>query len=75
MAIRILSFGQLAEITGSNLVLEAEDIRSLKDELIKRFPMLATKTYSIAVNKKLTTENIALTKNDTVALMPPYSGG
>lgn len=75
MAIKIIAFGQIAEITGKELVIEANDITVLKAALQIEFPALAQKKYAIAVNKKLVTENITLTENDTVALMPPYSGG
>ena len=75
MAIKIIAFGQIAEITGRELSIEASDITVLKAALQIEFPALAEKKYAIVLNKKLVTENRELNDNDTVALMPPYSGG
>lgn len=75
MGVKIIAFGQIAEITGKGFIIEANDVTDLKSALNKKFPVLAEKKYAIAVNKKLITENVTLTENDTVALMPPYSGG
>jgi len=75
MLVKIIAFGQIAEITGKDFTLEAHDITSLKELLIAKFPALSEKKYAIAINKKLVATNVALKENDTVALMPPYSGG
>lgn len=75
MPIPIIAFGQIAEITGKEFTVEAQDVTSLKLALNAKFPALAEKKYAIAVNKKLVTHSVALTESDTVALMPPYSGG
>jgi len=75
MEIKIIAFGQIAEITGKEITLEANDITSLKIALEEKFTSLSGRKYAIAVNKKLVQENIELIENDTVALMPPYSGG
>jgi molybdopterin synthase sulfur carrier subunit len=45
------------------------------NDLIERYPSLANKKYFIAVNQKMVHENIKLKMGDTVALMPPFSGG
>lgn len=75
MKIKILAFGQITEITGSELFIEAHDTAVLKSALQIEFPALADKKYAIAVNNKLVAEVTALKENDVVALMPPYSGG
>lgn len=75
MKIKVIAFGQIAEITGAELFIEAEDIEILKTALQIEFPELANRKHAIAVNNKLITENIALSEHDVVALMPPYSGG
>ncbi|WP_185965509.1 MoaD/ThiS family protein [Flavobacterium zepuense] len=75
MSIKIIAFGQIAEITGRELIVEAQDINGLRAALQAQFPTLAEKKYAIAVNKVLVINNILLNYNDTVALMPPYSGG
>jgi molybdopterin synthase sulfur carrier subunit len=75
MEIKVISFGQIAEITGKEFVMEAADLESLKLYLIQKFPELSDRKLAFAVNKKLVQENIILNQNDVVALMPPYSGG
>ncbi|MCX8530740.1 MoaD/ThiS family protein [Chryseobacterium luquanense] len=75
MEIKVISFGQIAEITGKEFMVEAVDLESLKLYLIQKFPELSDRKFAFAVNKKLVQENIILNQNDVVALMPPYSGG
>jgi len=75
MEIRIIAFGRIAEITGKELMLTASDTDTLKQQLAGKFPQLSDMKYAVAVNKKMTEGNTELNTNDTVALMPPYSGG
>lgn len=75
MEIKIIAFGRIAEITGKELMLTASDTDTLKQQLSGKFPQLSGMKYAIAVNKKMTEGNTELNTNDTVALMPPYSGG
>lgn len=75
MEIRIIAFGRIAEITGKELMLTASDTDTLKQQLAGKFPQLSGMKYAIAINKKMTEGNTELNTNDTVALMPPYSGG
>lgn len=74
--IRILYFGQLAEITGlleERLELHT-DVRALKEALYKKYPVLSLKQFIVSVNKCVV-QNTPLNENDEVALMPPFSGG
>jgi len=76
MEIKLIAFGQIGEITGKELNIEAEDLTSLKAKLLSQFPKLADKKFAFAVNRKLVhDETVVLNENDIVALMPPYSGG
>ncbi len=76
MKIKILAFGQIAEITGKEFAIEAENLASLERLLIQKFPDLTDKKFAFAVNKKLVKDHATvLNENDVVALMPPYSGG
>lgn len=77
MKLRIILFGQLSEITGSsNLLLESiTDIKGLKEALHKQYPSLATMKYIIAVDKKVIDGDMLLDEKNTVALLPPFSGG
>ncbi len=73
----IIFFGQLADITG-RATLHTEgipDTGSLKARLENDFPGLKQVKYIVAVNKKMVQTNTVLTGNETIALMPPFSGG
>jgi molybdopterin converting factor small subunit len=74
---KILAFGQIAEVT-QKTQWELEgfvDLATLKQHLHTEYPSLASMTYLIAVNHNVTKENTALKESDTVALLPPFSGG
>lgn len=77
MEINIIAFGQIVDLTGS----QAWKISGIKntDELMRKlaeqFPSLPKINFIIAVNKNIIFKNTELNPNDTVALLPPYSGG
>lgn len=77
MEVEVIFFGSITDITIDNSVLidNCDDINSLVQALIERYPALANKKYFIALNQKMVHENIKLKLGDTVALMPPFSGG
>lgn len=77
MEINLLIFGQIAEITGKSTwkMTGIKDTNELIKNLEVQFPALSTTSYSIAVNKKVIQENTAFNENDTIALLPPFSGG
>jgi sulfur-carrier protein len=73
----IMLFGQLADIAGSSScnVEDVQDTAGLKTRLEGMFPGLEKIKYMVAVNRVMVQENIPLAGNETVALMPPFSGG
>jgi molybdopterin synthase sulfur carrier subunit len=75
MAITVISFGQLSEITGKNFQAEVKDTDELKVLLQDKYHIPGDIKYLIAVNKKVAGSNTLLKEEDTVALLPPYSGG
>ena len=77
MEINLLAFGQIAEITGKSAWKMAgiKDTNTLIEKLEVQFPALVKLKYSIAVNKKVIQENFTINENDTIALLPPFSGG
>lgn len=77
MQVTVLFFGQLKDITGgSGILLEnISDTDQLLDSLKKTYPGLSAAKFIIAVDKKITDENMILENGSTVALLPPYSGG
>ncbi|HKR07355.1 MAG TPA: MoaD/ThiS family protein, partial [Bacteroidia bacterium] len=53
----------------------ANDIDTLKKNLINKFPLLNNYSFQFAVNKEKTEKNTLLNENDEVALLPPFAGG
>jgi molybdopterin synthase sulfur carrier subunit len=77
MEINLLSFGQVTDIMGKD-ILKIPDVKNtneLNEFLAKAWPQLQSIKYSIAVNKKIIQENTQLHDQDTVAILPPFSGG
>ncbi|HET7118403.1 MAG TPA: MoaD/ThiS family protein [Hanamia sp.] len=77
MEINLLSFGQAADITGKDTlrIPDVKNTNQLNQFLAEAWPQLQSIKYSIAVNKKMIQENTALHNDDTVAILPPFSGG
>ncbi|WP_156308911.1 MoaD/ThiS family protein [Sphingobacterium endophyticum] len=73
--IKIISFGRLKEILGSDFEFDAENTNELLNQLNEKFTQLKDLKLRIAVNQKIILENTELKNSDVVALMPPYSGG
>lgn len=76
-AIHVRFFGQLTDVTQTEeLVL---DNIADTDEVVKRlndlYPLLQSKKYILAVNRKQVTSNTILDDQQIIALMPPFSGG
>ena len=77
MAVNIIIFGQLTDITGEqNLVVsDVNDTDQLVAKLNEMFPGIAGAKFVIAVNKQVISENTILNNNSIIALLPPFSGG
>lgn len=77
MQANLIIFGQLTDITGTaNLVLtDVSDTDTLIKELNRKYPLFVNTKYMIAVDKKVITENVIIEQHNTIALMPPFSGG
>lgn len=77
MPIDVLFFGQLVEFVGRDSV-SLEGITStgnLIKYLHREYPLLASSKYMLAVDKVVVKENIELADGNTIALLPPFSGG
>jgi molybdopterin converting factor subunit 1 len=80
MTIRVLAFGVVREIF-DNISIEIKldsgfDVRRLKSALEERFPRLQKLgSYMIAVNKEYAGDELQLSEQDEVAIIPPVSGG
>jgi molybdopterin synthase sulfur carrier subunit len=77
MRINLLSFGSLTEIVESGMISDKDliDSDTLKNYLLKNHPEIADKKFVMAINKTVIRENTNLTDLDTVAILPPFSGG
>lgn len=77
MKINILAFGQLTDVfkKSSWSISDIHSTDELRSNLTMQFPELKTMNYSVAVNKKVIADNTELKDSDTVALLPPFSGG
>lgn len=77
MQINVIIFGQIADITGaSSLTVEnVADTGQLVERLTAAYPALSNAKYAIAVDKKIIKENTPLNNDNTIALLPPFSGG
>ncbi len=77
MSQEILFFGSLTDATTiSSLVADdLADTDTVKTFLEEKYPALQTAKYFIAVNQQMVQQNTSLKPGDTVALMPPFSGG
>lgn len=77
MRINVLAFGQIAEITGKAewITEDFQTTSALYNGLIQKYPELKVMNMAIAVNKQIVHSDRILQEGDTVALMPPFSGG
>jgi molybdopterin synthase sulfur carrier subunit len=77
MTIKILAFGQAAEITEKSEweVTDMKHTAELYELLNVKFPDLAAIKYRMALNKQIIRGNTALNDGDVIALLPPFSGG
>ncbi|MEO8769203.1 MAG: MoaD/ThiS family protein [Ferruginibacter sp.] len=77
MKVNVEIFGQLTEITKNKYFefTSVNDTDSLLQKIYEQFPGLQSASFVIAVNNNLIKHNTLLQDNNTVALMPPYSGG
>jgi molybdopterin converting factor small subunit len=74
--LQILFFGELRAITGlDRFEASARDLNGLRQLLYGHWPELQSKTFTIAVNRKIQSSEIVLNDGDEIALMPPFSGG
>jgi len=77
MEINIISFGKVAEII-QNQQMNISGLRNtddLKSHLNKIYPELSGMKYTFALNQNIVQQNTEIQENDTVAIMPPFSGG
>lgn len=74
---KIIVFGQLKDIIKQDTVdvPELSSLSALKQELIHRFPRLAAEDFMIAIDHKIIYDDILISPQSEIALLPPFSGG
>lgn len=76
--INILLFAHLQEQVGeSQLEVELSDVTvaQLKEWLEKHYPQLSLQQIMTAVNEEFATDTTIVQSGDTIAFIPPISGG
>lgn len=77
MEIKVLFFGVLAEVTGTNFK-SYRDVMSMADLKIRiqdDYPGVEHYSFRISLNNTLIDNDPLLKDGDEVALMPPFAGG
>jgi molybdopterin synthase sulfur carrier subunit len=76
---KVLYFAEIKEILAKQSEEIALDssltVEQLKINLLEQYPALKNKTYQVAVNEEFVKDDDIVQQNDTVALIPPVSGG
>lgn len=77
MQVKVLFFGVLAEVTGTNLK-HYQDVKSIGDLKLKiqdDFPEVVHYNYRISLDSEIIDNEPSLNDGDEVALLPPFAGG
>ena len=77
MQVKVLFFGVLTEVAGSNCkhYSEVKSIGDLKQRVINDFPEVVNYNYSISLNNVIINDDPNLKNGDEIALLPPFAGG
>jgi sulfur-carrier protein len=76
--IQLLFFAGVKEIIGKEameLEWQGQTIAQLKEYLLNAFPSLSLQGVMVAVNEEFALEEDTVEENDTIAFIPPVSGG
>ncbi|MBY7142076.1 molybdopterin converting factor subunit 1 [Virgibacillus sp. NKC19-3] len=76
--ITILLFAQLQEVIGQNrleLELEQATVTELKERLMEKYNLTQLNSVMTAINEEYALNNDMIKAGDTVAFIPPVSGG
>ncbi|UMT75317.1 molybdopterin converting factor subunit 1 [Staphylococcus roterodami] len=76
---KVLYFAEIKEIlqkSQEEIVLEkAVTVQQFESFLFERYPQINHKKFQVAVNEEFVQKSDFINPNDTVALIPPVSGG
>lgn len=69
-------FGMIAEKAGSEAIeADASSLEGLRDVLRSKVPGLDGLSYAIAVDRRIVKDDLPLTGNEEIAVLPPFAGG
>ena len=77
MQVKVLFFGVLAEVTGTDCK-HYSDVKSVNDlrlRILDEFPEIEHYNYRISLNNEIINSDRLLNDRDEIALMPPFAGG
>jgi sulfur-carrier protein len=77
MEVKVLFFGVLTEVTGTNCK-HYRDVKStgdLKLRIVDDFPELVHYNFRISVNNIIIENILLLNDGDEIAFLPPFAGG
>jgi sulfur-carrier protein len=73
---RVILFGMIAEKAGAGeVVASATSTHALKRSLEERIPGLDRLSYALAVDRVIVNDDMPLSGNEEIALLPPFAGG
>jgi sulfur-carrier protein len=77
MEVKVLFFGVLAEVTGTDcrLYRDVKSVDNLIHIIMDEFPEIQHYNYRISLNNLIIEGDQSLNDKDEVALMPPFAGG
>jgi molybdopterin converting factor subunit 1 len=80
MNVNVLLFGISTDLVGAtSIVFELDQnatVSDFKNRLQAHYPALSQlNSYAIAVNESYASDDTSLHENDTIAIIPPVSGG
>ena len=80
MKIETLFFGMSRDLVGqSPITVELDEgvtVKMFREILVKKYPLFSElDSFAIAVNESYAEDGLKLTDKDTVAIIPPVSGG
>jgi sulfur-carrier protein len=77
MVVKVLFFGVLSDVTGTDCkhYVEVKSVSDLKLRVMDDFPEVQHYSYRISLNSEILNSDRNLNDGDEIAFMPPFAGG
>jgi sulfur-carrier protein len=77
MQVKVLFFGVLSEVTGTDYrhYMEVKSINDLKIRISDDYPEIEHYNYRISLNNEILNSDSNLNEGDEIAFLPPFAGG